>query len=318
MASSYSPHPSTYTSVYLDQYGMRTINPDFLTATPPSHHHTILQGRVDAMSPHVTSTHPHQAAMQQRGDWVTLDDYFSMPEPSQPGGSIGFANTQFPAAHGLHPQPVMEGFSHGSSSFGTQTPPQPSRSPSSGHVAQGPSAHALGHNPYAFAQGVQSGAYTHNHSSLHRSQSSSSMTFPSGPAPRSAHERPRGITPSRSIHSGFSSGRVQAPTEDRRCEWEGCEMILPDAEPKTIRRHLKDCHFADKAPSAKTMVVCRWGGNCRREPMQWENLAKHIAECHTKTMTRVCVYCGDSFARSDTLKRHSESGNCTKGPPRLA
>ena len=46
--------------------------------------------------------------------------------------------------------------------------------------------------------------------------------------------------------------------------------------------------------------------------MQWENLGKHIAECHIKSMKRVCAVCGGCFARSDTLKRHSQSGGCAQ------
>lgn len=96
------------------------------------------------------------------------------------------------------------------------------------------------------------------------------------------------------------------------CEWDGCNQPLGDNTCAGVRRHLRDHHYKGKPPSAKDPVQCKWGGSCRRDPMQWENIPKHISECHTKTMTRFCALCGDSFARSDTLKRHKEAGNCSR------
>ncbi|KAI0372032.1 hypothetical protein BV20DRAFT_906128, partial [Pilatotrama ljubarskyi] len=94
------------------------------------------------------------------------------------------------------------------------------------------------------------------------------------------------------------------------CAWDGCGMDLQDdaCAPSAIRQHLKDHHFCGNTPSSKDRIACKWGGNCNREPMQWENISKHIAEYHLKSMARTCPYCGRSFARSDTLQRHLRSG----------
>lgn len=105
--------------------------------------------------------------------------------------------------------------------------------------------------------------------------------------------------------------QAHIPTENI-CLYDGCGALLHDPSCSGVRRHLRDCHFRGHPPSSKALVPCRWGGGCRSEPMQWENLGKHIAECHIKSMKRVCAVCGGCFARSDTLKRHSQSGGCAQ------
>lgn len=113
----------------------------------------------------------------------------------------------------------------------------------------------------------------------------------------------------------LSPGHTHTPTE-KKCEWDGCNQLLAENSCSGVRRHLRDHHYKGNPPSAKDLVQCKWGGSCRREPMQWENLPKHISECHTKSMTRICAVCGDSFARSDTLKRHKAAGSCSGAGPR--
>lgn len=110
-------------------------------------------------------------------------------------------------------------------------------------------------------------------------------------------------------------GHSHTPT-GQMCEWDRCNLPLGENSCAGVRRHLRDHHFKGNPPSAKDPVECKWGGSCRREAMQWENIPKHISECHTKTMTRVCSLCGDKFARSDTLKRHREAGNCSRSKMR--
>lgn len=112
-------------------------------------------------------------------------------------------------------------------------------------------------------------------------------------------------------HHALYSDHIHEP-DLPRCEWDGCNQLLGDNSCAGVRRHLRDYHYKGKPPSAKDSVECKWGGSCRRDPMQWENIPKHISECHTKTMQRECELCGDSFARSDTLKRHKEAGNCSR------
>ncbi|KAI0360598.1 hypothetical protein OH77DRAFT_701599 [Trametes cingulata] len=103
-------------------------------------------------------------------------------------------------------------------------------------------------------------------------------------------------------------------TQTTLCAWDGCGLHVGDdvCAPGLIKKHLRECHFHGNTPSAKDRVACKWGGNCTREPMQWENIPKHIAECHVKSMTRYCLDCGGNFARPDTLKRHKDSGGCPK------
>ncbi|OJT01734.1 hypothetical protein TRAPUB_7790 [Trametes pubescens] len=130
---------------------------------------------------------------------------------------------------------------------------------------------------------------------------------PSGAAPSNVSHLPYGapIPPP----SASYPGHIHTPDE-KRCEWDGCNQPLGENSCAGVRRHLRDHHFRGNPPSAKDLVQCKWAG-CRREAMQWENIPKHVAECHTKSMTRTCSSCGDSFARSDTLKRHKEAGNCS-------
>ncbi|KAI0336870.1 hypothetical protein GY45DRAFT_1332898 [Cubamyces sp. BRFM 1775] len=98
-----------------------------------------------------------------------------------------------------------------------------------------------------------------------------------------------------------------------RCEWAGgCGEMIAIGSPASIRGHLKEVHFA-APPASKAMMCCQWGHDCKRDPMQWENIPKHIAECHTKTMRRQCGDCGADFARSDTLTRHQQASSCPRG-----
>ncbi|KAH9896944.1 hypothetical protein C8Q73DRAFT_664607 [Cubamyces lactineus] len=113
---------------------------------------------------------------------------------------------------------------------------------------------------------------------------------------------------------------ARSPTNDPtsttgiRCEWAGgCGQTIANGAPAGIRGHLKDHHFTGGAPAAKDMLQCLWGSECRRDPMQWENIPKHIAECHLKTMRRQCGDCGADFARSDTLTRHQLASSCPRG-----
>lgn len=147
----------------------------------------------------------------------------------------------------------------------------------------------------------------------HPSHDASTFANPPSHLPYSAATvvRPSNMPQPPTPHAGH------AHTMGRRCEWDGCDHVLSEDSCAGVRRHLKDHHFGGNAPAAKTLMSCLWGGNCRRDNMQWENIPKHIAECHTKAMARTCSQCGDSFARSDTLKRHRESGNCTRVPRQM-
>ncbi|RPD65603.1 hypothetical protein L227DRAFT_216263 [Lentinus tigrinus ALCF2SS1-6] len=90
----------------------------------------------------------------------------------------------------------------------------------------------------------------------------------------------------------------------KRCEWEGCEVILDDISHGGLRRHFRDYHHAPRGDRLR----CKWGNCCRSEEMLFENIPKHIAECHVKSMTQRCMYCNGTFARKDTLKRHQTAG----------
>ncbi|KAI8986899.1 hypothetical protein BD414DRAFT_545513 [Trametes punicea] len=110
------------------------------------------------------------------------------------------------------------------------------------------------------------------------------------------------------------SGHLYPPAVDVPCWWDCCGRHLHDVTPKGIRSHLKEFHFLERLPSSrKEMVNCKWAG-CHRDQMQWENIPKHVAECHFKAMARLCNVCGTTFARSDVLKRHRDSGSCTGDP----
>ncbi|TBU28518.1 hypothetical protein BD311DRAFT_865456 [Dichomitus squalens] len=88
------------------------------------------------------------------------------------------------------------------------------------------------------------------------------------------------------------------------CEWRGCNVQLDDLSHAGIRRHFRAYHAQPRGSTLR----CQWGVNCRSEEMLFDNIAKHIAECHLKSMKRECSTCGNSFARNDTLKRHLNAG----------
>ncbi|KAI0646380.1 hypothetical protein C8Q79DRAFT_666199 [Trametes meyenii] len=122
------------------------------------------------------------------------------------------------------------------------------------------------------------------------------------------------VRPNNAISSHIYShlAQEQSLRTQARCEWGGCGAFLDDSSCAGVRRHLKECHFNGNPPAGKDPLTCQWGSSCRRDPMQWENVPKHIAECHLKSMARTCSRCGGTFARSDTLKRHIESGGCSR------
>ncbi len=89
-----------------------------------------------------------------------------------------------------------------------------------------------------------------------------------------------------------------------RCQWDSCEVILDDVSHSGLRRHFRDFHHAPRGERMR----CRWGSCCRSEEMLFENIPKHIAECHVKSMAQRCPWCNGNFARKDTLKRHQNAG----------
>ena len=89
-----------------------------------------------------------------------------------------------------------------------------------------------------------------------------------------------------------------------RCMWDNCDVILDDISHAGVRRHFRDYHHAPRGER----LCCKWGGCCRSEEMLFENIPKHIAECHVKSMAQRCPHCNGSFARKDTLKRHLNAG----------
>lgn len=104
-------------------------------------------------------------------------------------------------------------------------------------------------------------------------------------------------------HSTYALS-TPAPAEKTHCQWHGCTIELDDISHSGIRRHFRDFHGQARG----SMVRCKWGGACRSEEMLYDNIAKHIAECHLKSMRTTCKSCGNSFARNDTLKRHLNAG----------
>ncbi|KAI0764885.1 hypothetical protein C8Q74DRAFT_1006650 [Fomes fomentarius] len=93
-----------------------------------------------------------------------------------------------------------------------------------------------------------------------------------------------------------------------RCQWDGCAIELDDITHGGLRRHFRDRHYQARG----TLTHCVWEQNCRSERMLFENIPKHIAECHLKSMKQECPGCHGVFARKDTLKRHITSG-CPSG-----
>ena len=102
----------------------------------------------------------------------------------------------------------------------------------------------------------------------------------------------------------YRSSAPRQGTTSARCQWEGCTVILDDLSHPGIRRHFRDFHRVTRGQQ----VRCAWGGNCRSEAMLYENIPKHIAECHLKSMAQPCPNCHNVFARKDKLKRHLTAG----------
>ncbi|KAI0746861.1 hypothetical protein C8Q80DRAFT_802445 [Daedaleopsis nitida] len=103
---------------------------------------------------------------------------------------------------------------------------------------------------------------------------------------------------------GFIDAKPTPPSG--RCQWGNCDVVLDDQSHSGLRRHFREFHNNPRG----TQTRCIWGQGCRSETMLFENIPKHIAECHLKTMKEHCPGCGNSFARKDTLKRHLSSGGC--------
>lgn len=97
---------------------------------------------------------------------------------------------------------------------------------------------------------------------------------------------------------------LSGPVGSAPCQWAGCTVQLDDLSHPGIRRHFRTHHPVSRGQT----VHCTWGGPCRSEPMLFENIPKHIAECHLKSMAQQCPTCGNTFARKDTLKRHQTAG----------
>ncbi|KAI0659226.1 hypothetical protein C8Q70DRAFT_128903 [Cubamyces menziesii] len=169
------------------------------------------------------------------------------------------------------------------------------------YIPAHPTAYRTTPNPN-MQQPLLSGPHT-NHQGVHAAYADAHTRAAHFPQPPSA---PTSLTRSLTIDS-VSAAAIY-------CQWAGgCGETITGGTPANIRGHLKDRHFMGAAPTAKTMLCCKWGDDCRRDPMQWENIPKHIAECHLKTMRRQCGDCGADFARSDTLTRHQQASSCPRG-----
>ncbi|KAL1943935.1 hypothetical protein VTO73DRAFT_3753 [Trametes versicolor] len=245
--------------------------------------------------------HPNRDARQHRSDWTAQDPSRYPPSYSQQPNSsyISYTDTTFPGAAQALP-------------FAYLLPQDGSLEPRYDTLA---SSHIYNSSP----------AYPPAPRTYHAHEATPS-TFVDYALAASYGQPIRAPYPTGSTSPDVSRlsyvppmppNRTQYPDHIHKpalpmCEWDGCNQPLGDNTCAGVRRHLRDHHYKGKPPSAKDPVQCKWGGSCRRDPMQWENIPKHISECHTKTMTRVCALCGDTFARSDTLKRHKEAGNCSR------
>ena len=173
----------------------------------------------------------------------------------------------------------------------SSSPPSPSPSTSYPDIAQGASrpGHMDYHTPVLspIYEGHYHSQTAHSHNT-HRRTGSDPLTLPL------AYGRPYP-----DVHR-----RSGPRTSTARCEWEGCDITLDDLSHPGIRRHFRAYHPVSRGQ----MVRCTWGGPCRSEPMLFENIPKHIAECHLKSMAQECPDCHNIFARKDTLKRHQNAG----------
>jgi len=97
------------------------------------------------------------------------------------------------------------------------------------------------------------------------------------------------------------------------CRWNNgsCNIGLDDVSAAGLIRHLKAFHFNDSTNqwNNKARGVCMWGDQCGGGEMNYENIGKHIAAVHLRSLARICTRCNRVFARPDTLSRHLNE-NC--------
>ncbi|KAJ3012091.1 hypothetical protein NUW54_g1974 [Trametes sanguinea] len=210
--------------------------------------------------------------------------------------------------HGLHTQFVDNGGYQASSSIFTPGGPGQflpiSLDRTTGHYGDTGSSVPMSTVPMPYSEPHHS-KYAHGRISRHASTATTTYV--------ESYSQPS--VPLDDVPGYFHRPSNSESPNTHTCQWDGCGLQLGNVTLRGVREHLREHHFRNRSPplSGKDMIECRWGGNCGRDKMQWENLPKHLAECHFRSMTRVCDQCGGSFARGDTLRRHQESGSCFQG-----
>ncbi|KAH9852555.1 hypothetical protein C2E23DRAFT_859887 [Lenzites betulinus] len=255
------------------------------------------------------------AQQQQHAAWPVRDDHYPPFSNQLPASTHDRTYNEIPLINRSSSQDHRTSYPHDASTFSPFNP-TPSSQPAPLHLSayaiRQPHPPALdpAYSTFLDSRYARDGGYVN----AHRLEAPH-PNYPSTPinvVPNTSYATSRSIPPNDPSHLSTNQG----PNAENVtiCEWEGCGRALDDDTCRGVRSHLKQYHCNGISPAAGTMLRCMWGGRCRREPMKWENMPKHVAECHTKSMMRVCDYCRVSFSRGDALKRHLEAGNCASGP----
>jgi hypothetical protein len=110
-----------------------------------------------------------------------------------------------------------------------------------------------------------------------------------------------------SHHPSRSSSTPDEPRHSIRCQWDGgrgCGSSI-GTSPARISAHLRTGHdiYCTKAYRDE-LTACRWG-NCTAL-LKRANMIKHLGN-HFGTLRVLCLYCGRSLARLDSLRRHTKA-----------
>ncbi|KAI0826536.1 hypothetical protein BC628DRAFT_1338786 [Trametes gibbosa] len=305
-------------SSYNSSYTPHSVSPDQamqIFASSQQHGHISYSTTTSQAQVPRSGSNQNYSAQQLRHEDAFSNCHYYHPVPSHPqADSSDYTYSHATYMHRSPSQDYAANYPHDAvsacTSYNLNDPPQsPFPPPSPYPNPQTPYTAAYGLMPGTLPDPRREGGYA---SAQHLESSLISYTpNPANVALNNPYQTPAFVIPDDASQLPTSPG--QCPKVEYICEWDDCGMVLDGSCPG-VRQHLKQHHFQGVTPASGEQIVCRWGGRCRREPMKWENVPKHVAECHTKSMMKVCDGCYVSFSRGDALKRHRESGNCHREP----
>jgi ferredoxin len=128
-----------------------------------------------------------------------------------------------------------------------------------------------------------------------------SMQIPSVSTPLPSPIR----TPETAASIALDEAYVRQGNQRIPCLWTGCAgSFIDEPSGRSFRQHFAAFHPISRARD----VLCGWAGCGQRV----QCLAKHV-KAHSPERS-ACVLCGDTLKRVDAVRRHQDSGACTRCP----